>query len=93
MELMDYTLPYTSYKGPNDMPPGAQIQVQLNRNELDNLATTLDPSGDFKKGVLEKRIAVFPESATQQMEDIFAMIDVFPANFNIVTPGQEQDLP
>ncbi|HJT28524.1 MAG TPA: alkyl sulfatase dimerization domain-containing protein [Pyrinomonadaceae bacterium] len=92
MELMDYTLPYTSYKTPNELPP-ADIQVKLNRNELDNLATTLTPSEDFLKGVAEKRISVAPESATQQMADIFAMIDVFPANFNIVTPGQEQDLP
>lgn len=92
MELLDYTLPYTSYSKLSDMPT-APIQVTLDRHELDNLAISATPSQDFMTAVAEKKITVTPASAAQQVANIFAMLDIFPANFNIVTPRQVQDLP
>lgn len=72
--------------------PAAPIQVTLDRHEFGNLAISATPSQDFLNAVAEKRI-VAPPSAAQQVANIFAMLDIFPANFNIVTPRQEQDLP
>ena len=92
MELLDYTLPYTSYSKDSELPQAA-INVTLDRNELDSLATTLTPRQDFLDAVNAGRIKLAPTTAVNQMANIFDCIDVFPANFNIVTPGQEQDLP
>ena len=94
MELLDYTLPYTSYSKDTEMPP-APIQVTLDRHDLDNLAITLTPYQDFLDAVAAGKIKLQPPTPTaiNQVAAIFNMLDVFPANFNIVTPRQEQDLP
>jgi alkyl sulfatase BDS1-like metallo-beta-lactamase superfamily hydrolase len=90
MELLDYTLPYTSYSKDVEMPP-APLEVTLDRHELDNLAVSLTPCPDFQSAVTAGKIKVDPAGAAQQVATIFDMLDVFPANFNIVTPRQEQD--
>jgi alkyl sulfatase BDS1-like metallo-beta-lactamase superfamily hydrolase len=92
MELLDYTLPYTSYSKQSELPP-ASIQITLDRRELDDLAISLTPAQDFQTAVTAGKIKVVPATAVQQMATIIDMLDIFPANFNIVTPRQEQDLP
>jgi alkyl sulfatase BDS1-like metallo-beta-lactamase superfamily hydrolase len=87
MEFMDYTIPYTSY--PQDKLPPAPITVKIDRSVLNSLADSLKPAEDFLSGVQSGTITV--AGNVQQVADIFAMLDVFPADFNIVTPGQVQD--
>jgi linear primary-alkylsulfatase len=91
MELLDYTLPYTSYSKDSELPQAA-IKVTLDRHELDGLAITLTPKQAFLDAVSAGKISVAPTTAVNQMANIFDCLDVFPANFNIVTPRQEQDL-
>jgi UTP:GlnB (protein PII) uridylyltransferase len=73
--------------------PRARSSTSRHRHELDNLAISATPGQDFLNAVVEKKITVTPASAAQQVANIFNVLDIFPANFNIVTPRQEQDLP
>lgn len=81
------TLPYTKYEQ-NTLPP-APITVKIERDVLNSLADSTDPAQSFLSGVQAGTITV--AGNVQQVADIFAMLDVFPADFNIVTPGQVQD--
>lgn len=89
MEYLDYTLPYTSYD--NGVLPSALIRVTLKRDVLNNLARIENPGEVFLALVDNGTIQV--EGDKLKVAAIFDMLDMFPGNFNIVTPRQEQDLP
>lgn len=85
LELLDYALPYTSYDAQSDLPP-ADVTLQLSRETLSGILT----ASDFTNAVDAKEIQVEGDGAL--VTAIFDLLDTFPANFNIVTPRQEQDL-
>ena len=85
MELLDYTLPYTSYDDQSQLPPAA-ITVLLGRPVLDSLAISPNPSQEFDALVTKGQIQV--QGDKLKVMAILALLDIFPANFNIVTPGQ-----
>jgi len=53
MELLDYTLPYTSYDDPNLLPSPA-VTVIIQRPMLDSLAISENPSAELKLQSLKK---------------------------------------
>ena len=86
MELLDYTLPYTSYDQ-NELPmPPAEVTVTLGRDVLDSLAIHPTPGQEFNRLVNLGTIQVQPQTLTAKVVAILDKLDVFPANFNIVTP-------
>ena len=96
MEFLDYTLPYTSYSDQSQFPlPTTAIPtvtVTIKRDDLDGLAILDHPAGpEFMALFNLNRIQVVGDP--QLVKFILDMLDVFPANFNIVTPGQEENLP
>jgi len=87
LELLNYTLPYTRYLAQGELP-GADVTVTLDRTILDQLATVTDPAKVFMHD-LDKGITV--QGDPTLVTTILELLDIFPANFNIVTPRQEQD--
>lgn len=83
MELLDYTLPYTSYDDQSQLPSPA-ITVLLGRPVLDSLAISDHPSVEFDTGVNNGTIQV--QGDKLKVMAILDLLDMFPANFNIVTP-------
>ncbi|HEX8071745.1 MAG TPA: alkyl sulfatase dimerization domain-containing protein [Pyrinomonadaceae bacterium] len=90
LELLDYTLPYTSYKAQSELPP-ADVTLTLDRGVLDEIstATHVSMSQAFKLAVAAGKIQV--QGDAQRVTAILDLLDTFPADFNIVTPRQEQD--
>lgn len=91
LEVIDYTLPYTSYEKESDLPANPDCTVVLEREVLDEISTTphLTMTQAFNLAVQENKIVV--KGDQKRVTDIFDLLDIFPANFNIVTPGQVQD--
>lgn len=90
LELLDYALPYTSYNAERELPP-ADVTLWLGRDVLNSIAIAPHMSLAFIKAVEEGTIKV--QGDGKRVAAILDMLDTFPANFNIVTPRQEQDLP
>ena len=85
LELLDYTLPYTSYDDNNQLPPSPPaIEVIISRPDLDSLAIVTNPSGTFDLLVNQGKVQV--QGDKTKVTAILARLDNFPANFNIVTP-------
>jgi alkyl sulfatase BDS1-like metallo-beta-lactamase superfamily hydrolase len=89
LELVDYTLPYTSYETAMALPP-ADVTLTLTRTTLDAISSAEDFTTAFFKAIADGDVAV--KGNPMLVTAIFDLLDVFPANFNIVTPRQEQEL-
>ncbi len=89
LELLDYTLPYTSYEAQSELPPAA-VTLTLARATLNQISTVPDMSQAFNSAVAAGDIQV--QGDPTLVTAILDLLDIFPANFNIVTPRQEQDL-
>lgn len=89
LELLDYALPYTRYYAQSEMPP-AEVTLTLARDTLNQISTVPDMSQAFNSAVAAGAINV--QGDPTLVTAILDLLDIFPANFNIVTPRQEQDL-
>jgi linear primary-alkylsulfatase len=92
LELIDYTLPYTNYDSSSELPP-ADVTITLDRSVLDEVSTKahMSMSEAFNLAVAMGKIQV--QGDPKRVTAIFDLLDIFPADFNIVTPGQEDGLP
>lgn len=86
LELIDYTLPYTRYTPGTQLPP-ADVTLILNRSVLDEISTSAHMTEAFNIAVAERKIEV--QGDPKLVTDIFDLLDVFPADFDIVTPKRE----
>ena len=85
MEFMDYTLPYTSYDTLAQLPASPPaINVTIGRDDLNSLAIVSNPKLEFDAMVKDGRIHV--QGDKDKVMAILGLLDMFPANFNIVTP-------
>src|ERR1043165_3398982 len=91
LELIDYTLPYTSYGKESELPFDPDCTVTLERQTLNEITTNpnLTMTQAFEQAVAEHKIVV--KGDQNRVTAIFDLLDIFPANFNIVTPTQIQD--
>lgn len=89
LESIDYALPYTRYYAQKELPPAA-VTLTLSRDTLNQISTVADMSAAFNAAVAAGKIRVEGDPAL--VTAILDLLDIFPANFNIVTPRQEQDL-
>ena len=89
LESIDYALPYTRYYVQSELPPAA-VTLTLARETLDKISTVPNMSEAFTNEVAAGTIQV--EGDPSLVTTILDLLDIFPANFNIVTPRQEQDL-
>ncbi|MEW6737026.1 MAG: alkyl sulfatase dimerization domain-containing protein [Acidobacteriota bacterium] len=89
LELIDYALPYTRYYEQSELPV-AEVTLMLTRNTLNQISTVPNMSEAFNNAVTAGSIQV--QGNPSLVTTILDLLDIFPANFNIVTPRQEQDL-
>jgi alkyl sulfatase BDS1-like metallo-beta-lactamase superfamily hydrolase len=91
LELMDFTLPYTSYEKESELPANPDCTVTLERQTLNEITTdpNLTIAEAFELAVAQNKIVVKGDQS--RVMAILELLDIFPANFNIVTPGQIQD--
>ena len=90
LEQLDYTLPYTAYEEQAKLP-AANVTLKTNRNTLNTIMSSEDMVAAFNAAVLSGAITVVSGNSAI-VTAILNLLDIFPANFNIVTPGQEQDV-
>jgi linear primary-alkylsulfatase len=91
LEQLDFTLPYTEYSKESDMPSTAQLALKTDRNTLNTIMCSENMSATFSTAISSGAITVVSGNPAI-MTAILNLLDIFPANFNIVTPRQEQDL-
>jgi linear primary-alkylsulfatase len=91
LEQIDYTLPYTQYDAQAKLPT-ANVTLTTDRITLNKIMSSEDMSAAFNAAVQSGAITVVPKDKSAIVTAILDLLDIFPANFNIVTPRQEQDL-
>jgi alkyl sulfatase BDS1-like metallo-beta-lactamase superfamily hydrolase len=89
LESIDYALPYTRYYAQNELPT-ADVTLTMLRETLTQISTASNMSQAFNAAVAAGAIKV--QGDPNIVTAILDLLDIFPANFNIVTPRQEQDL-
>jgi alkyl sulfatase BDS1-like metallo-beta-lactamase superfamily hydrolase len=91
LELLDFTLPYTQYATQNELPATADVTLKTNRKTLNTIISNENMSAAFNAAIHSGAITVVSGNSAI-VTAILDLLDIFPANFNIVTPRQEQDL-
>ncbi len=93
LESVDYTLPYTSYEHEIALPM-ADVTLIMERSVLNEISTTshISMSKAFNFAIDAGKIKVVGPGNATIVTKILDHLDIFPANFNIVTPRQEKDL-
>ncbi|HEX5734659.1 MAG TPA: alkyl sulfatase dimerization domain-containing protein [Blastocatellia bacterium] len=90
LEQLDFTLPYTQYATEGELP-AADVTLKTDRTTLNKIMSSEHISAAFEAAVHSGEITVV-SGHSLIVTEILNLLDIFPANFNIVTPRQEQDL-
>lgn len=90
LEQLDFTLPYSQYATQGELP-AADVTLKTDRITLNKIMSSEDMSAAFNAAVQSGAITVVSGDSAI-VTAILNLLDIFPANFNIVTPRQEQDL-